>query len=149
MKVSIVPYALLAVGLFLVATPARALISLAYLTIDEARELGISMKQRPNGDAGTKVWIEFRKEGFLEAFDYCELRVRDADGAHRLSTRLAEHRVVHGQAEDRLSFSFSAAADQLKYCEFWVVAYHSPRGDVGYILEVAEFLDIDTSGAEP
>jgi hypothetical protein len=28
------------------------------------------MKSRPNGDAGVKVWLVFRKEGALKGFTY-------------------------------------------------------------------------------
>ena len=38
------------------------------LSKEEAKELGITMKHRKNGDAGVKVWLQFKKEGFLEKF---------------------------------------------------------------------------------
>jgi hypothetical protein len=130
----------------LAAFPCSAMISVGELSKDQAKELGITMKQRRNGDAGIKVWLEFKQEGFLENLTYTELRVTDADGKHLLSARLQPNPVVHGQPGDLVSVAFSAQPAQLPHCAFMIVAYGSARGDVGYILEVNDFLDLDRIG---
>ncbi len=141
---SIVAAALLIAG----ASPAPAMISLAPLSKERAATMGITMKSRPNGDAGVKVWLEFKKEGVLEAFSYAELRVLDSEGEHRLSTMLRPHPVVHGQPEEIVTVAFSAAPDELAFCQFWVVAYGSLRGDIGYMLDVKDFLDLGEISGE-
>lgn len=123
------------------ANPVFAMIDVGTLSPQEAKELGITMKSRPNGDAGIKVWIEFKKEGFLKNFTYAELRMRDNDGDHLLSARLESHPVVHGQAAELVTLAFSAQPSQLDKCSFLVVAYGSSRGDVGYYLKVTDFID--------
>lgn len=123
-----------------------AMISVGTLSKEQAKELGITMKSRKNGDAGVKVWLEFKKEGFLKKFTYAELRMNDAKGNHLLSAMLRERAVVHGQPADITSVAFSAEPAQLKNCAFLVVAYGSTRGDVGYYLNVKDFLDVDKAG---
>jgi hypothetical protein len=132
-------FALLVLG----AIPCLAMIDVGHLSREEAAKLGITMKQRPDGDAGVRVWLEFKLEGFLEKFTYAELRVENASGKHLVSARLEPHPVVHGQSKDLLSVAFSADPSQLAQCSFMIVAYGSSRGDVGYVLKVKEFLDLD------
>ena len=126
--------------LFFSIAPAFALISVGHMTKAEAKEAGITMKSRPDGDAGTKVWIEFKKQGFLQAFTYAELQVYDAQGKQRLSARLEPVPVVPGQAKDVVTCSFSADPAELEHCAFLVVAYGSTKGDVGYVLKVKDFI---------
>ncbi|MCB1125592.1 MAG: hypothetical protein KDM81_03780 [Verrucomicrobiae bacterium] len=133
-------------GFLATALPCSAMISVGNLNKEEARDLGIVMKQRPNGDAGIKVWLEFKKVGFLEHFTYAELRVKDAQGKHRLSARLQPNPVVHGQDNDLVSVAFSAVPAELPHCAFMIVAYGSSRGDVGYVLEVKDFLNLPRAG---
>ena len=122
--------------------PAFALISVGFMNKDEAKEAGITMKSRSDGDAGTKVWIEFKKEGFLKDFTYAELQITDAQGKHRVSARLEPVAVVHGQPKDVITLSFSADPAELENCAFFVVAYGSSRGDVGYVLKVKDFIEL-------
>lgn len=128
---------------FVASLPAFAMISVGNLSRVQAAELGITMKHRPNGDAGVMVWLEFKKRGFLEKFTYAELRVTDPMGGHRLSARLEPRRVVHGQPDDIVSVAFSAEPGQLENCAFMIVAYGSSRGDVGYVLKVKDFIDLE------
>ena len=133
--------------LLLIATiPCFAMISVGYLSKEQAKELGITMKHRTNGDAGVMVWLEFKKEGFLEKFSYAELRMKDAKGKHLVSAMLQPRPVVHGQPTEIVSVAFSADPAQLENCAFMVVAYGSSRGDVGYVLNVKDFLDVKKVG---
>ncbi len=129
-------------SLFVATFPCFAMISVGYLSKEQAAELGITMKQRTNGDAGVMVWLEFKKEGFLEKFTYAELQVQDAKGKHLISARLEPHPVVYGQPKEVVSVAFSAEPAQLGNCAFMIVAYGSSRGDVGYVLKVKDFLDL-------
>ncbi len=129
--------------LALVANPAFALISVGTLTKEKAKEkYGITMHARKNGDAGIKVWLQFKKDGWLEKFTYAELRMKDAKGKHLLSARLQPNPLHHRQSDDITTVSFSADRDQLQKCSFLVVCYNSNEGDVGYYLNVRDFLDL-------
>ena len=124
--------------------PSLGMISIGVLNKKTAVEkYGITMHARYNGDAGIKVWLEFKEEGWLEKFTYAEIRMEDADGKHLLSARLQPNPVHHRQAEDITTVAFSADADQLGRCSFLVVCYGSNEGDVGYYLKVKDFLDLE------
>ena len=130
--------------LTLIASPSFGEISVGVLTKKTAKEkYGITMHARKNGDAGIKVWLAFKKEGWLEKFTYAELRMEDADGKHLLSAQLQPNPVHHRQAKDLTTVAFSADADQLGKCSFLVVCYGSNEGDVGYYLKVKDFLDLE------
>jgi hypothetical protein len=127
----------------LFATSSLAEISVGTLTKDRAKEkYGITMHARKNGDAGVMVWLEFKKEGWLQKFTYAELRMNDSQGKHLISARLQPNPVHYGQSKDITSVSFSAAPEQLAQCSFLVVCYGSNEGDVGYYLNVRDFLDL-------
>lgn len=120
-----------------------AMISIGTLTKVKAKEkYGITMHARQNGDAGIKVWLEFKKKGWLEKFTYAELQMTDEKGKHLVSAMLQPNPIHHRQAEDLTTVSFSADASQLPRCRFLVVCYGSNEGDVGYTLDVKDFLDL-------
>jgi hypothetical protein len=124
-------------------------ISVGTLTKATAEEkYGITMHARKNGDAGTQVWIQFKKQGWLEQFTYAELRMKDANRKHLVSARLQPNPIHHGQSDDVTTVSFSADADQLAQCSFLVVCYNSNEGDVGYYLNVRDFLDLKSPVTE-
>jgi hypothetical protein len=128
----------------LVAGPSFGMISVGELTKEKANEkYGITMHARKNGDAGIKVWLEFKQEGWLEKFTYAELRMEDARGKHLLSAHLQPNPHHHRQPEDVTTVAFSAEPDTLKKCSFLVVCYGSDEGDVGYFLRVKDFLDAE------
>ncbi|MEW6158186.1 MAG: hypothetical protein AB1813_12180 [Verrucomicrobiota bacterium] len=122
--------------------PALGMISVGHLSKAEAEKLGITMKHRKNGDAGVMVWLEFKKEGFLEKFSYAEFQMHDGKGKHVVSAMLQPRPVVHAQPKDIVSVAFSADPAHLPHCAFMIVAYRSIRGDVGYVLNVKDFFDV-------
>ncbi len=130
------------VWILLLASPCFGMIGVGIMTKEEAAKLGIVMKSRPNGDAGTLVWVEFKKTDFLEHFTYAELEVKDAAGKHRFSVKLLPNPVVYQQPADLTSVAFSAEPEELEHCSIMLVAYGSSRGDVGEILQVKDHLDL-------
>lgn len=130
------------VSLLLAPSTCFGMISVGELTKQQAADFGITMKHRPNGDAGVMVWLEFKKQGFLEKFTYAELRMQDEKGKHLVSARLQPNPVVHSQPGEVVSVAFSANPAQLDRCSFMIVAYGSSRGDVGYVLKVKDFIDL-------
>jgi hypothetical protein len=126
-----------------IAGPSFGMINVGVLTKEKAKEkYGITMHARKNGDAGIKVWLAFKKQGWLEKFTYAELRMEDARGKHLISAQLQPNPVHHRQPEDITTVAFSADAEQLSQCSFLVVCYRSNEGDVGYYLKVKDFLDL-------
>jgi hypothetical protein len=99
------------------------------------------MHARKHGEAGIKVWLQFKKEGWLEKFTYAELRMVDDRGKHLVSANLQPNPVDHRQSKDITTAAFSANADELAKCSFSVVCYGSNEEDVGYYLKVKDFLD--------
>jgi hypothetical protein len=142
--------ALLCICIFaFIASPSFGMISVGVLNKEKAKEkYGITMHARKNGDAGIKVWLEFKKEGWLEKFTYAELRMEDADGKHLVSAMLQPNPVHHRQSKDITTVAFSADAQQLSKCSFLVVCYGSNEGDVGYYLKVKDFLDLADPATE-
>ena len=133
----------------LIAGPSFGMISVGELTKEKARDkYGITMHARKNGDAGIKVWLEFRQEGWLEKFTYAELRMEDARGKHLVSAHLHPNPHHHRQPEDITTVAFSAEPDALEKCSFLVVCYGSDEGDVGYLLRVRDFLDAENPVTE-
>ena len=93
----------------LVSVPADGMISVGRLTKEKAKEkYGITMHARRNGDAGIKVWLEFKKQGWLEKFTYAELRIVDEAGKHVLSAQLSPNPSHHRWGEGITAVAFSA-----------------------------------------
>ena len=127
----------------MLANSSFAEISVGTLTKGKAKEkYGITMHARKNGDAGIKVWVEFKKEGWLEKFTYAELRMSNAKGDHIVWAQVQPNPVHHRQPKDVTTVAFSVAPEQLSQCSFLVVCYGSNEGDVGYYLNVNDFLDV-------
>jgi hypothetical protein len=126
-----------------IVSPLFAMIEIGILTKAKAKEkYGITMHASRNGDAGIKIWLSFKKEGWLEKFTYAELRMEDVDGKHLLSAQLQPNPAHHRQSADVTTVAFSVSPEQLSRCSFFVVCYGSNEGDVGYYLKVKDFLDL-------
>lgn len=122
-------------------------ISVGRLTKEKAQQkYGITMHSRPNGDAGIKVWLEFKKTGILEHFTYAELQIVNDEGEPVLNAQLSANPSHHRRPSETTAVAFSAAPAQLAKCQFMVVCYGSSEGDVGYILPVRDFLDLQQPG---
>ena len=130
---------------FTLLTANQCFASISVGTLDKQSAMekyGITMHASSNGDAGIKVWLEFKKEGWLEKLSYVELVMNNPEGKHIISAKLQPNPMNHRQPEDVTTVAFSAAAEQLKNCKFLVVCYNSSEGDVGYFLDVKAFLDM-------
>ena len=124
------------------AYPVSAMYSVGPLTQEQAEKSGITVKSRTNGNVGIKVWLEIEKDGFFGDFAWIELRMKDEEGLHLLSTRLQPHPVVHGQSEDIVTVSFSVDSAQLKNCSFWLCKGGSLRGGEILTIKVSDFLNL-------
>lgn len=139
-----IPRAILtSIALTLLCGPAMGMIGVGTLDKEKAKQkYGITMHARKNGDAGIKVWLKFKKQGWLEKFTYAELRMKDKRGKHLLSAKLKPNPVHFRQEKDVTTVAFSAQPEQLEKCSFLVVCYQSIEGDVGYYLNLKDFLDL-------
>ncbi len=103
----------------LLASSSLASISVGVLTKEKAKEkYGITMHARKNGDAGIRVWLEFKKEGWLEKLTYAELRVENSKGRRLISAGLEPKPGARGQSKDTFIVAFSAAPEQLRAVQF-------------------------------
>jgi len=141
------PINFVAVFLFLVATftcdVSHGMIRIKPLTKEAAKdEYGIIMHTAKNGDAGIKVWIQFKQEGPMKEFVYAELQMEDSEGNHLLKAQLEPNPAHHRQPEETTTVAFSAAPDQLNRFSFLVVCSDGIRGHRGYLLRVKDFLNL-------
>jgi hypothetical protein len=139
--------AILGCSIFLLlANSSFAEIFVGTLTKEKAKEkYGITMHSRKNGDAGIKVWVEFKREGWLEKFTYTELRMSNAKGGHLVSAKLQPNPVHHRQPKNVTTVAFPVALEQLSQCSFLVVCYGGNEGEFGYCLNGKDFLDVSNS----
>jgi hypothetical protein len=92
------------------------MISVGVLTKEKAEaKYGITMHARKNGDAGNKVWLQFKKEGWLEKSTYAELRME-----------------VSNESADKVAwlepggFPPEILVDGVRYRSTWVDTEHPP-----------------------
>ena len=104
------------------------------------KKAGITVKSSPNGDAGIKVSLEFKKADSEGDFTWVELRMQDEDGQHLLSTRLQPHPIANDQPEKIITVSFSAHPTQLDNCFFWLRKGGGLGGEI-LTIKVSEFLE--------
>jgi len=139
---------LLAALIVTAPSAAQAMITISVLTKEQAKQkFGITMHARQNGDAGIKVWIEFKEEGLPDKYTYSELRLTDAQGKQLLSAKLQPNAVHHRQTPGKTTVYFSASPDQLKNYNILVVCYQD-HGGTGYQLNLKDFLDMENPVTE-
>lgn len=73
-------FRLAALAALLLATCSQclALISIANVSREQAKEMGIQIRAKPNGPSQAWIELEFRPEGRLKDFQHVSLEVRDA-----------------------------------------------------------------------
>lgn len=121
--------------LFADTSPCLALMEIADVSPQRAKELGVTLRSRPNGDAGVAVWIEFRAAGVLKNFTRVELRMTSG-GKHLMSASLLASRT-----ENKVEAYFSAAPAQLAGSTLLIAVTDAPRTHIGYQFRVKEFVE--------
>ncbi|MCD8534817.1 MAG: hypothetical protein LR011_08525 [Verrucomicrobia bacterium] len=127
--------------LIMTSNPCLALISIRNLPEIEAEKMGLTIKRRLNGDAGEWVRLEFLKQGSLKNLAYVEFHLKDAHGKQLLSAKLPIEPVDPNQPDGIQSVQFSALPSQLESCSFFIVISDSPRGHIGYLLNIKDYLN--------
>lgn len=109
---------------------------IAEVSKERAKELGVTLRSRLNGDAGVAVWIEFKAVGALKNFTRVELRMTSG-GKHLVSAPLQVTRKTDGAVEAY----FSADPSQLAGSTLLIAVTDAPRTHIGYELKVWDFVE--------
>ncbi len=124
--------------LFLAASsPCFALMEIEDVSTIRAKELGVSFRTNMNGQAGTKVWMEFKAQGALKTFSYAELEIIEGN-RHLVTAPLLATRTSPNQ----VAVQFSADPAWLPGSVLMIVAELADGGlgRVGYRFKVQEFI---------
>ena len=106
------------------------------VSFERAKELGATLRIQADGDAGTKVTLDFRADGSLKDFNGVELRV-EAEGKSLVSAPLQVTRRV-----DRASVHFSAASSQLPNSSLTIFVPGGLGGEA-YRFKLKDFVDLE------
>lgn len=125
-----------ALAVLLVAAPRTcfALWSIASVSKDQAKELGMEVRAEPAGPDNVRVELEFKIEGALENFSRVDLRVGEGD--ELVVASLQQDRSQPG----RVVVSFSAHRTQLDKTMLWVMVPES-LGGTAYEVRVKDFVE--------
>jgi hypothetical protein len=113
------------------------MISVGDVTPEMARALGISVRIENDGDAGMKVWLEYKAQGELEKVTY--VRMQLGEGKNRIASAQLRVSAMSAGVE---AAHFSAFPKYLPESSFMIVVYNGPKGDVGYNVRVKDFVKL-------
>jgi hypothetical protein len=119
-------------------TQCAAMISVEDVSKERAQELGITFRTNTNGQAGIRVWMEFKLKGELQKITYVEMRVGDTQ-----EQIVSAHLRVSNPDSASASVNFSAFPQYLSKSTLMIVVYNGPRGDVGYQFKVKDFIELE------
>ena len=126
---------LLAVLLF-AASPCLALWSIARVSPDDAKKMGLEIRSKPLGRDQVQVELEFKLEGQLKNIDGVELRTAIGENAPKTSP-LPEDRSKQG----RVIVTFTANRDLLGKLSLGVRVPELDGGSI-YELRLKDFIDL-------
>ena len=112
--------------------------SLATLTPERAKELGVTLRSHPNGESGVRVVLEFKAAGELRGFTHVELEIVTAEGKRVVDAMLRSERSAAGMIEA----SFSADPAWLARSTLTICTTEGQRSHVGHMIAVKDFLPI-------
>lgn len=114
-----------------------ALVSLAEVSVERAKEMGVTIRSNPNGDAGVMVRVEFKTQGELKNFTQVKLEINA--GENHLSAPLQTSRPT----ADTVSVYFSADQGWLDTSLVTVVVKDGERTLIGYQFKVRDFIELE------
>jgi hypothetical protein len=109
---------------------------------ERAKALGVSLRSNPNGEAGVKVWIEFKATGELKNFSHVDLQIGDGEKRMVTAPLMASHQDAEG-----VSVQFSADPAWLPSSVLTIVVSGGPRSRVGYQFKVKDFIELPAKTA--
>ena len=129
---------ILILGLLLLTAPGRCFAD--YLLGDvskaQAKEMGVTIRTETNGDAGIRVWMEFKTTGKLKEFAYVEVRI--GEGKSRImSAPLRVSRPSPGS----VTVQFSADPAYLRESALEIFVEDAPPGGTVYRLKIKDFIE--------
>lgn len=135
---------LFTIALILISStaPSSAEYLLQSLTKEEAIKAGMTVKSRPNGDAGTKVWLEVSDDCTFGKVAGVEIRMTDTDGKELMFAWLKPHPVTNDQPKNLTTYSFSTTPSQLDSYSFIIFNEELLLKQIAFIIKITDHLDI-------
>lgn len=126
---------LIASALFLAPNAGWALMEIAEVSAEGAREMGIEVRSHAAGPEAVRVEVEFHPAEVLKGFTRADLEMR-GEGKLLLVSSLREETLGSG----RVVVSFAVDRSKLELMTLRLVVRRSERGLTGYELRVKDFV---------
>ena len=123
--------------LALSSTPCLALIEIADVNKDRARELDMEIRAQPSGPDAVRIELEFPTKGDLKLFSRVNLEISDGKKLLLSSSLLPEKDSKPG----RILVNFTADRAQLNKINLMVMVGELD-GRTGYLIKVKDFVDL-------
>ncbi len=120
------------------SSPCSAMVSLADVSKERAKAMGVTLRSKPNGDAGVAVWLEFKTQGELKNFAHVEVRVMTGG-----KTMSHAYLMPSRPTPDSVSAYFSADPAWLATSVLTIVVKNGERDLVGYQFKVKDFVEVE------
>ena len=135
-------FTILILGLLLFAAPdcCFAEYTIFDVSMAQAKEMGVTIRSEKNGDAGIRVWMEFKATGKLKEFAYVEVQI--GEGKSRIMS--APLRVSH-PSPGSVAVQFSADLGYLRKSALEIFVDAAPLGGTIYRFKVKDFIEPETS----
>jgi predicted DNA-binding antitoxin AbrB/MazE fold protein len=135
------PFTLSALAVLLLASssPCFGMMSIGYVSKERANKLGMELRVGAAGPESVWVELEFKTEGVFKHFNRVDLHPGEGKKISVIAS-LQKKRAKPGHVLGR----FSSDRDHLEKISLWVVT--GARSDVGHILRMTDFVDLDNLG---
>jgi hypothetical protein len=130
-------FSVFAVLLALASTPCLALMEIADVNKDRARELEMEIRAQPSGPDAVRVELEFPTKGEMKLFSRVNLEISDGKKLLLSSSLLPEKESKPG----RILVNFIADRAQLDRISLMVIVGEID-GRTGYLIKVKDFVDL-------
>jgi hypothetical protein len=114
--------------------------TVADVSKQEAKEMGVTMRSHKNGDAGVAVWLEFKTNGKLKDFTRVDLQIGEGKSRIMSAPLLVSH-----PSPGSVAVHFSAYPAYLATSTLTIVVADSPLGGSGYRFKVKDFIELEKS----
>ncbi len=115
-----------------------ALIPIEDVSKERAKELGVTFRTNTDGQAGIRVWMEYKPKGELQKVTYVELQI--GEGEEQIASASLQ---VSNPNFESASVNFSTFRKFLPKSTLMIVVYMGPKGDVGYRFKVKDFIELE------
>jgi hypothetical protein len=119
-----------------VCTDCFGMMDIMDVSREQAKAWGVTIRTNLNGEAGVRVWMEFKPEGKFQQFRNVQLQVGDGE-KQVMSATLNESALKSGN----LSVNFSVQPAYLAESTLLIVVDDQPLGGSGYQFRIRNFLE--------